>query len=347
MTTFQSSTRNSSHPYFNTQVFEEQTKEQTLDATASLKKATRQYALFHICFFLLACAELLAFALFFSFLTQSTILAFSLAGIFLTGFTYFVFLFYLQAKKPEQLLGVRQTFLEQCRKSLPFTSGTSEYHLALGQALHDFFNHLHRQEYTYYFLPSIFKTLSPLIQKFSVWCHWKDLHQMQEMILLMMIKEHIELIKIAPTDLETHARLAHSYRILAKHYQDPRIAHPDIDHIWVSPEYQSVDMINKFEKASWRAVEEFKIMDDYAPNDPWVHAQLAEIFHDLHMAAEEIQEYEIILKSAPEDTDVLLRLGILYFKQGRNAQALSLYEQLKNTNDPKAKELLSYYDTPI
>ena len=340
-------TQHVSQFHFSTALFQEQMEKHASAAIEEFKEITRQYSVFHICFFALACFELLAFALFFSFLTKSTILAFSLAGIFLTGFSYFVLLFYFQAKKPEQLLAVRHTFLESCQQALPFEKNSSEFHSSLAGALHHLFNQLHRQEYTYYPLPSTFKTLAPLLQKFSVWCHWKDLHQMKEFLLLMMIREHVELVKMAPTDLETHASLAHSYRLLAKHYQDPRTANPQTEHLWVSPEYHNADMLKKFERTSWRAIEEYKILDYYAPNETWVHAQLASIFHDLNLAQEEIREYEAILRTSPQDREILFRLGVLYFEQGLNAQGLRLYEQLKKMQDAKAEELLSYYDAYV
>jgi hypothetical protein len=339
--------QSTAHLHFNAQLFQEQIERYAATALEQFKDITRQYAVFHITFFTLACLELLGFALFFSFLTKSTILAFSLAGIFLTGFSYFVLLFYLQAKKPEQLLGVRHTFLTACQSSLPFEKGNAEFHHALSAALNHFLNQLHRQEYHYYSLPQFFKTLAPLMQKFSVWCHWKDLHQMKEFLLMMKIKENVELVKIAPTDLESHSGLAQSYQQLAKHYQDPRIANPRIDHLWVSPEYLGAEMQKKFEKASWRAIEEYKILDHYAPNEPWVHSQLASIYHDLSLPAEEIKEYEAILKVSPHDRDTLFHLGTLYFEQGLNAQGLKLYEQLKKMRDAKAEDLLSCYDIYI
>jgi tetratricopeptide (TPR) repeat protein len=308
------------------------------------KQITRRHALFHILFFSIACLELLAFVLFFSFLTQSTILAFSLAGIFLTGFTYFILLFYLQAKKPEQLLSIRKSFIEKCHSSLPFEKREREYHLSLSQALHQFVTVLHRQEYTYYPLPSSFQTLAPLMQKFSVWSHWKDLHQMKEILIMMMIKENIELVKITPTDLETHATLASTYVSLSKLYQDPRKTHPEEEHLWIPPDYSSSIMVEKFKKAAWRAVEEFQIVDTYAPNELWVHVQLASLYHDLGMAEEEIREYEKILTIAPHERDVLFHLGVLYFAQGHNAQGLRLYEQLKQANDKRTEELLAFYD---
>lgn len=327
--------------------FEEVVPHQTAKSILSFKKVTHRYALFHIFFFVIACLELCAFALFFSVLTQSTLLAFSLAGIVMTAFTYFVLLFYLQAKKPEQLLEIRKEFLEHCQNQSPFERGTLDYHLSLKQALGYFFNQLQHKEYTYYSLPSLFKTLALLARKFSVWCHWKDRHQMQEFILLMMIKEQIEMIKIAPTDLEIHSGLAHSYSLLATHYQDPQKAFPHIDHLWISPEYHAPEMRQKFKKAAWKAIEEYKILDVYIPQDPWVHTQLAGVFHQLEMPNEEICAYETVLHVTPEEEGILFRLGTLYFEAGRNAEALKIYEKLKFFSQEKAQELLSHWSSDL
>ena len=61
--------------------------------------------------------------LLFTFLAKSAVLAFSLALIFLTGFSYAVLRLYFHAKKPEQLVELRNAFLEEC-KELPSFSGT-------------------------------------------------------------------------------------------------------------------------------------------------------------------------------------------------------------------------------
>jgi lipopolysaccharide biosynthesis regulator YciM len=62
------------------------------------------------------------------------------------------------------------------------------------------------------------------------------------------------------------------------------------------------------------------------------------------MPAQEIQEYETLLKIVPHDKEVLFRLGILYFQQGHNARALRIYELLKKAKDTKAEELIAFYD---
>lgn len=332
---------------YNKTHFDEQTDLFCKEALSDFKQVTRQYALFHITFFSIGILELAAFVLFFSFFTKTTLFAFSLAGIFLSLFTYFVLLFYFQAKKPQQLLNVRRELIEATQKMLPFSPGSAEIYLATASSLQKMLTTLHRQEYSYYSLPASFETLSPLMQKFSVWTHWKDLHQMKELLLLMIIKQRIELIKLQPTDLEAHARLADAYLALSRLHMDPRKLHPHEEHLWVSPEYTAPEMLEKFKKAALRAVEEYKILSAYAPGDPWVHAQLAGIYCSLDLPLEEIQEYETILKTSSPDSQLLLRLGTLYFEHGASAQALRLYEILKEHGDPKAEELIAKYGSAL
>ena len=317
------------------------------EALDLFKQVTRQYALFHISFFSIAIIELVSFVLFFSFLTQTTIFAFSLAGLFLTAFAYFVLLFYFQAKKPEQLLEVRARFESACKTTLPYAENTAEYHLALSSSLQRMLTALHRQEYSYYSLPAYFETLSPLMQKFSVWTHWKDIHQMKELLLLKIIQEKIGIIKLKPTDLESHARLADAYVALSRLYMDPRKLYPNEEHLFVSPEYASPEMLEKFKKTADRALDEYRILDAYAPNDPWVHAQLASLYRDLELPLEEMREYEAILKISSPSSQILLRLGSLYFEHGSSAQALRLYEVLKEHNDPCAEELIAHYGAAL
>lgn len=335
------------HAQFNTALFDEQIDHLCDEALGDFKQVTRQYALFHITFFSLAVLELIALILFFSFLTKTTIFAFTLAGLFLTGFSYFVLLLYFQAKKPNQLLELRRSFVQASSAAIPFEKNSPESHIALSSILERFLTVLHRQEYTYYSLPSSFKTLSPLMQKFSVWTHWKDLHQMKELFLLMIIKEQIELIKLLPTSLEAHAHLANSYLMLSKLYIDPRKLYPEEFHPWVAPEYSTSEMLEKFKKASFRAIEEYKIIAFYAPNDPWVHAQLSIIYCNLDLFQEEMREYEAILKISPNDHEILFRLGSLYFKHGLSAQGLRVYDQLKKNNHAKADELIACYDSVL
>jgi tetratricopeptide (TPR) repeat protein len=328
---------------FNKQLFEGHTLSTSGQILEAFKQIARQYALFHIAFFSIGLLELFAFVLFFSFLTQSAIFAFTIAALFFTGFAYFVLLFYFQAKKPQQLFDLQDSFLEQCNANLPFNQREYEYHTARIHALYLLLSQFHRQEYSFYTLSEGFKTLSLLAKKFSVWTHWKDVHQFKEILLKAIVKEYVHLVQLKPTDLEVHAGLATVFVSLTKLYMDPRKTAPEEEHLWVSPEYHSESMDEKFKSAALRAIEELRILDAYAPNDPWVHSQLASVYQDLGEVDKEIEEYEAILKLSPKDHEILFRLGALYFSQGRNAPALSLYEKLKELSESKAEELLSYY----
>lgn len=314
--------------------------EQSLEA---FKQIVRNYAFFHILFFLLGLLELFGLILFFSFLTRSALFAFTIAGLFFTGFAYFVLLFYFQAKKSQQLVDVKNTFSAQYRSSLPLHPQTFEYHKASIHAHYQLYTEFHRQEYTLYSVPSSLKTLSLLTNKFSVWMHWKDVHQFKEILLQSIIREYVQLVQLKATDLEVHAGLAHTYIEMYKLYMDPRTSEPHAVHLWVSPEYHSEEMIAKFKSSAQRAIEELRILDAYAPHDPWVHTQLAQVYRDLGLTNKEIEEYETILHLAPKDHEILFRLGVLYFTQGRNAAALHLYERLKAIKEAKAEELLTFY----
>lgn len=324
---------------FNTALFEDRLGKSCAEALAAFKHITRWYAFFHIFFFTLGLTEVLSFLLFFSFFTKTSILAFSLAGLFLTTFSYFVLLFYFQAKKPEQLSQLRAFYLKICKETVPFQPATPEYHLALVHAIYRLVHDLQYQEYQYYSLPKFFESLRPVIEKFSVWTHWKDVHQMKEILLFVAIQELIDLIKSRPTDLEAHASLANAYLMLSKLYKAPE----ERPNSWIPPEYFSAPMQEKFRNAANFAIEEFRILDHYAPEDPWVYAQLAAIYHDLHLPEEEIRAYETLLKISPDDKEVLFRLGVLYFEQGQNAKALQIYDLLKGTKADKAEALISHY----
>jgi tetratricopeptide (TPR) repeat protein len=287
----------------------------------------------------------LSMLLFFSFFTKSTWSALALAALFLTAFSYFVLHFYFQAKKPQQFLELRHDFFEKTTASLSQEKGSAEYHLSLSHAFIQLSDLLNDKEATYYPLPQNFKTLAPLLEKFSIWVHWKDVHKMKELLLLSGINETVALVKLMPTDLEAHANLASAYLALSRIYMDPRKANPHSPLLWTSPEYSSKQMQDKFHAASDRAIEELKILNDYAPTDPWIHAQLAQIYHDKGLAELEIKEYETLLKIRPSDKEVLFRLGVLYFEQGHNSHGLKIYEQLKGSKEEMAEELIGHYDS--
>lgn len=303
----------------------------------------RTYVLFNFIFLFIALAELFSFFAFFAFLSQSSLLAFTLAIFFLTLFSYFVVRLYLQTKKPEKLMDLCEDYIEQCKIMIHYQEGIPEHHIALANAAQKLSTALHEKEYTYYRPPFFLSSLSTTLEKFSCFCHWKDLFRMRELLLSTTIEEHLKAVKCEPTNLEVHAALANAYVMLSSLYADPRKYYDMDEERWFPPERYSEEMQARFRITAKRAIEEFKILNDYAPDDPWVHVQLAYSYHDLQMPEEEIREYEIILKLRPNDNDTLFKLGMLYFQQGMNAKGLRIYQMLKQTHYKKAESLIKFY----
>lgn len=303
----------------------------------------KTYILFNALALIVAGSEIAFFFSSFAFLGQSSFLGFILALFFLTLFSFFVLKLYFQTKKPEAISALCEEYLNQCKEVIGYQEGIPEHHLALGAAAHRFVGALHEKEYHYYPPPEWLKSLTPTMEKFSAFCHWKDLHKIKEMLLLRSVEEHIKVVKCEPTNLEIHAALANAYVMLSRLYADPRKYEGYDEERWIPPERVSEAQHERFRQVAERAIEEFKILNDYAPDDPWVHIQLAYSYHDLQMPEEEIREYEIILRLRPNDNDTLFKLGMLLFQQGRNSEGLRIYEMLTKANDTKAENLIRFY----
>jgi hypothetical protein len=307
-------------------------------AADRFKQIIRTYARFHLLFFTIALSLLIALLGFSSFWAKSAWLAVSLAVLFLTGFTYFVLLFYFQAKKPEQLLELQREYLAKCQKPLLLEKNTPSFHLFISQAIYHLVDQLKGQEQCYYHSLKSLKSLTPLIEKFSIWMHWKDVFSYKEMLLFFAVNETIAHVLLEPTDVQAHASLASAYLSLSKLYLPPS---PKLS---LTPkDYASEEMRQKYKKVVGRAIEEFKILDELSPNDLWVQAHLAHLYEALDLPDLQRSAYETILRIAPHDKESVLKLGILYFKQGMNAKGLQVYSTLKNSHDPRAEELISYY----
>lgn len=312
---------------FNHEGFRKNVEAHCLTGLKQFKKIIRSYIFFHLFFLGLLAAEVTAFFVFLTLLFQTSLIAFSLAAILLTGFAYLILLFYFQTKKPEQFLELRNYFMLLCKKGLPKSLLQSEYHLSLANAAYRFAAHLSKQEPNLYQFKPAAISVNHLMRKFTNICHRKDIQRMKEVLFIVSINEHIQLIKNSPTNVEAHASLANTYVALSRLYLN-----------------QESD---KFKAAAKKAIQEFKIIDHYSPKDPWVHAQLASCYHDLKMFDDEIKEYELILDLCPEDKQILFRLGILYFQQGENAKGLQIYEKLQEMQFSRADELIDFYDANI
>lgn len=311
-----------------------------------LKKAHRlvtSYVFFHLGALVAAGIEVALFLSFFALLGKSTVLAFLLALFLLTVFTFFVARLYLQARKKEQLIFFCEEFLEHCKKSMRYQEGLPDHHMILSTYAQRLAKDFHEKEYYFYTPPDFLKSLSKTMEKFSAFCHWKEMHEMKEFLLEYAVEEQIKAIKCKPTNLEFHAALAHSYVMLSSLYANPAKYDGYDPEKYIPHEKITDEMQAKFRKIASKAIEEFKILNEYAPEDPWVHIQLAYSYHDLQMPEEEIKEYEIVMKLLPDDKETFFKLGMLYFQQGKNANGLRIYEELKKNHHHQADNLIKFY----
>lgn len=308
------------------------------------ERLLRSDILFNFLFLTIGLIELVSFLFFLPYLMQSSLMAIGLALFFLTLFSYYILRVYFRTKRPEQMHYLVNRYITACQVLLNYQQGVPEHHLALANACLKMAKCMEGKETALYPLPRWLGLIAKPLEKISSWWHWEDVHAIRELLVQKSIHEHIELVKCEPTGMEAHTALANAYVMLSALYVNEDKVEETANHDqWIPPKFRTPLMEQKFRQTAERAVEEFKIIADYAPNDPWVHSQLAYSYRDLKMPLQEIREYEMLLRLLPDDRDALYKLGILYFQQGREADGLQVYEKLKRTNFKKAENLICHY----
>lgn len=307
------------------------------------KKILHSYVIFHALFSSLFLVELILIFSLYSLKMRTIGFAISLFCFVLTIFTFLVLLFYFQAKKPEQLKQLKDWYLVVCKKSMPQEKmSETEYHLFLAEGLHIFASHFHIKELPVYFGKVPFPSLRRLMKKCSHLWAWKDFQKMKELLLLECIYQHLCLLKYQPTNLEVHASLGNSYLTLASIYKGMN-RDVFLKEFMVVLEDFEEQLLKKFKTCIYKAIEEYKIIKDSTSEDPWVLAQLAMCYHELEQYDKEIEYFEKILDISEAQEEVMIRLSLLYFQQGKNAGGFKLYQIIKETNPLKAEEIFNFY----
>lgn len=311
--------------------------------TSNCADILKKYSAYNFLFILLGTIELLASLIFFNTLSKSIVLASSLALILMTLFCYFVLRAYFQSKKPQHLLSICERTKKELKHSISSQSDSIDAKLSLASLLCRLANNLKDLEYDIYKAPKGLQTLSFSFEKLGAWLHWQDIHAIKEWLFFESIDLYIDLIKEQPMQMQFHVALANTYVMLSKIYATEE---QNEEERWLPTEKINSNLDHKFTLCAQKAIEEFKILNDNHPNDPWIHTQLAYSYHDLKMPQKEIEAYEKILELNQQvDDDILHKLGTLYFLQGSNSKGLKLYEQLKNLGSHKAETLIKHYGT--
>ncbi len=257
---------------------------------------------------------------------------------FFTLFLFLILRLYFYSQKNQFFLSLCEGYIDQSKQTLHFDEENIDHLITLAHLCEKGATLLQGREQSIYSLPFG----SHGIKKISAWLHGRDFFLLQELFLEAAIALHISVIKKKPTRLEAHAHLANAYVLLSNVYASPSDEGEEEFLSWKTRKLRE-EFHQKFRITAQKAIEELHILNDFAPNDPWVHRQLAYSYRDLQMPLEEIGEYETLYHLQPEDKDALYHLGILYFQQGFNAKGLQVYEELRKTHYKKAKHLIAHY----
>jgi len=325
---------------FHDDVFAEQQNRLFLSQHKYLQKVLKRYFSFHCLFLLLLGVEVAALAISYSFLLQTALLALGLSALFVTIFSYLLLHVYLGSKKLELFENSVQNYSQGIKKIIRFRRGIGDHHYALAVSLSKLAALLQGKDREVIRLLFLFGR-GEKSQELNRWFFHRDYLQVRELAMRLAIDELVCLIRDEPTNLELHACLANFHVGLASLFVE-YVKGEDLARVEKVHKLPA-DLREKYQEAARCAVEELKILEDFAPHDPWVHTQLALSFHDLQMPEDELKEYEIIQKLKPDDTDTLTNLGRLYFELGQIASGLKTYQHLKRINHIKAKELIEHY----
>lgn len=325
-------TQDKIHPFTPNQ-FQKQLHQFCQSLLTDFKKIIKFPIFINLCFLSLLVAEISIFIAVIH--SNSFFIAAVLGIIFLTVFTQLLLHFYFQTKKPEQFAKLQEKFIQSCKCSLDLPVGEIEHHLSVSSALMRAVSRLSGIEKHLY--KSYFSATNVFVEKFGNKYHYEDTLSIQEILFFSAIEEHLTQIRFSPTDIEVHVSLANLYIDLSKLYYDCLKEVPFLN----KRKKQAIDQ--KRIQTLKNAIEEFTILKEYAPNDPWIHAELAKAFEKLKMPKHQAKEYEQILNLRPEDMQVLYRLGVLYFQLGQNAKGLIIYEKLYTHGYKLSESLIGYY----
>lgn len=307
---------------------------------SKFRQLLNSYTLFHASFFLVAFIETSFFFLSFINYKESVAFIITLASMVLTIFSYLILNYYFQGKKNEQFSDLKTQFIQSCKKHVTSSLSEEEVHLTIAKHAFQLAFSLGQKRIYALSLPP-FEFFKDVLIKGRFLMHFKDVLTMQELLMQLSLDEYMHILKIEPTDLAIHTSLANVYMTLSKIYETPQ----ELTSIFSDKLFKKLHLSEKIELSTKCAIEELTILDDLAPNDPWTHAQLASCFHQLEKWDDELSEYEILSNLRSKDKEILLRLGILYFKLGKTAKGLLTYESLKKVDAKYADHLISHYQS--
>ena len=281
---------------------------------AKLKKIYQ----FHFSFLAALSAEIILLIALLPFLARSGIVAITLAALLVTLFGYLSLKTYRESLFIDELKQIIDRYGSAISSDLGAHIPLDKRKGAIAEAYQNLADRTPIQNYTTIpYLPDL------AIQKIYLWIGF-GFSTLKEELLKRAIQNRIEAIKLNPTQAEKHAKLATSYLSLSSHYE-------------------KMQNIQQHTLSLNRAIESLKILHDMAPKESTVLQELGAAYRKLSRTQDEVEVLESWLKIEPNQPEPLLRLGQLYFTQGKHALGFKTYEQLKTLDLSKSDELLKSF----
>lgn len=275
---------------------------------------------------------------------EPSLAAFSLSSALLLASSWYVFNRYMAIFKEYKSSQVVERFIKQCCSTIHYQDFVPEHKITIAGALGYFADQLMQTPFSSLTKRSLIVATTSLLHSF--WCRVRngEILLLHEKLLKKAHLEYLSLIHNEPLNLTYHSHLANSCVLLANHHSNAACSVS-----WFSlfkSEKQQI-CLEKQRHFVQKAIEEFTIICQFAPNDPWTYTQLAESYRQLKLPHKEIEACEHLLKLCPNDIEFIWRLGKLFFLTGQNAKGLQQYQQLLELDSAKAVLLIREYDNPM
>lgn len=297
------------------------TQEKIADSVLiQLQRLIKNYRLLTLVFGVAFISEIILLIFFLPLLFKSALFAITLAALLITFFSFYTIKSYQASEKEEVLKDLVSKYV----KGVLGLKGTSisllEVKQQSAETLLWFAHHLPTlKEEPPTWLPQFFHSLWI---KMNPYFDGGEKILFQRLIFERAVEEFSGLVRLSPCDPQAHANLADTYKCISHLY-----SHDD-------PLYK---------EALLKSVEELKILSELAPQDTWAFEELAQAYSLLEDPVREIEALEKLREIDARNSEVLLRLGKLYFIQSQAAKGFKIYETLKVLDLAKSDLLMAHY----
>jgi tetratricopeptide (TPR) repeat protein len=256
-----------------------------------------------------------------------------IAATIVSIFSYLTIKQFLETKKYSQIHQLIELTYREANPAERTLSALDQYEYYKNLA------HLFSYQAKEKFFAKLFPSLTHKLQMGSYWKFYvftlEELGKRRLLCLLSLIEEH-------PSDLRIHTEYTNNLLEQINLLQIPK-SYQELFFPSALKKFNHEDRKRKIKKLYHLAIEELKILNDLAPNDPWTHAKFADCYKGIHDQQNELLFVEKLKSLRPHDKEILYNLAELYFENHQYAKGIHIYDQLKLIDKNLAIKLMHNY----